>query len=168
MSKKITNVASTEPIESVDQLQEEGQPVKEVASAPTKTFTQWEIFSKMGLRPKTITCQGYFPVNSHDVSCHTRLPHDASVVQRHVDSDHGGSFEFTLRQSETPWEGWRNLQELGLELLDFRCGTCLAEVNLTMQAISKHMKSHINANRRMASGGVFRFNLGYERPESAE
>lgn len=134
-------------------------PTESVESTPKAPKTDWNVLTTSKLHPSKIECREYQPVNFSVVSCHSKLVLSAEAMKSHLDADHGGSFFVTLVQRDTPWRGWKDLSKLGLELADFRCDVCLKEIPLTSASISKHMKPHLNGNRRMIKGGTFRITL---------
>lgn len=124
-----------------------------------KTRTDWKVLYNSKLTPTTIECREYPPVNYSLVACHSRLPLTAQSMKDHLDAEHGGSYFITLTQKDTPWKGWLDLQDMGVELADFRCNVCLQEIPLSGASLSKHMKPHLNGNRRIQKGDTFRLTL---------
>lgn len=135
---------------------------------PRKTYTPWEIFSRAGMKLKELMCEGYLPIHNPNNGCHTKLLPKAASAQAHVDGDHGGGFIIALRGTEKPWEGWKEFENAGLEIHDFRCDSCQHEVELNARQILKHMKAHMNSNRRVIVNDKFRVTLGYGKPEFAD
>lgn len=153
--------APTTPLES-------STPSPTPPSFPGKTFTKWEIFQRAGLRLKELVCEGYMPIHTYNSGCHTRLIPNATSAKSHIDGEHGGGFIIGIRSSEQPWEGWREFDELGLEIHDLRCDSCQNEVELNARSILKHIKPHMNSNRRIVPNDKFRVTLGYGKPELSE
>lgn len=142
---------------------EEDAPIK--VAPKQKTKTDWKVLYNSKLTPTNIECREYPPVSYEVVACHSKLPITAASMKSHLDAEHGGSFFVTLSPRESGWKGWLDLQDLGVELADFRCNVCLHEIPLTGASISKHMKPHLNGNRRMEKGGVFRMTLSMSLDE---
>ena len=140
-------VAATEIVEAVEK----------------RTHTNWDVFVKAKVNPTTIVCNTYPQYHAFVDGCHTNLRLDANTMKAHLDGEHGGGFEVQLAMAdEKVWGGWKELGELGVELVDLHCGVCAAQLALNVQNIHKHMKAHQNQNRRMTSGGAFLLTLGYE------
>jgi len=134
-----------------------------------KTFTNWDMFTKAKIVPTSIVCDGHRPIHNPNLGCHTMLPLSAKVLKAHVDGDHGGGFEFVIKiGDEKGWGGWKEFEEMGLELAEMRCGVCNSSIPTTAQSVNKHMKSHVNENRRMQTGGLFYLTLGYTAPDIIE
>jgi hypothetical protein len=139
--------------------------------SPTKTttFTNWSALEKAGLAPTEILCQGYHPLHPGDMSCHTRILLNAEAIRRHaVDLDHGGGFTLRLRRTEKPVKIWQDLAASGLEVHDFRCDVCDAQVPLHPQHILKHLKNHVGKFRRTAEGGAFHMTVATTPPVQDE
>lgn len=59
-----------------------------------------------------------------------------------------------VKIGESPWPGWKELQDKGVELEDFRCGECLNPVRVNPADIQAHMKPHL-AGKRMKISETF-------------
>lgn len=146
-------------------------PKTEVESKPeSKCLTKWEAFADAGLAPQTIICQDYFPAQLADTSCHTRLLLRPESVVGHMNPEHGsgGGFSFHLRRSEKRSPFWEGLKALGVELHDFRCDVCDAELPLVPRKILKHMDSHSGKMRIARQGGTFLMTLRFDEPEGRD
>lgn len=142
---------------------------EQTPSEERKTYTNWDTFSKGKFTPTSIVCDGHRPYHNPNLGCHTQLPMSATVLKNHIDADHGGGFEFQLKVGdEKGWSGWKDLEALGLECAEIRCGVCDNSVPLTVQSLNKHMKNHVNGNRRMQAGGLFLVTIGYTAPDLIE
>jgi|WetSurMetagenome_2_1015567.scaffolds.fasta_scaffold291146_2 hypothetical protein len=144
-----------------------------IDAAPTgetkiESFTNWKAFKEAGLRPTNITCNGYKPVHLVNEGCHTNLILEAQTLKNHLDGQHGGGFYLQLEQHSKVWPGWEQFAALGVELHDFRCDVCDAELKISPQSIVKHLRNHMNKNRRMEKGGRFVMTIGYGKPESTD
>jgi hypothetical protein len=138
-----------------------------VEKAP-KTYTDWSVFDKVGLKLNTLICEGYHPYHPWNNGCHTTLIPKAENMKAHLDGDHGGGFLINLVHTDKGWAGWKDFERLGLEIMDFKCDVCDASLRLTPQTIAKHIKAHTGKNRRVKAGGDFFITLGYGRPETDE
>lgn len=133
-----------------------------------KTLTNWNVFVKAQLVPKRMVCEGYGPQHRFDQGCHSNLLLTAEAVERHLDADHGGGYRIFLRKGDIPWKGWLEFQDKGLEIHDFRCEICDAEVPLTPQHIFKHMESHTGKMKRPRQGGEYLITIRKDKPLIAE
>jgi len=148
------------------------------ASAPvSKTYTNWNAFNILGLRPVMIQCQAYWPMQRSDFSCHTRLLPKGESFSVHIGHDHGGGFRLSVRKSDNkPSEVWNQIQELALEAHDFRCAVCNAELRFHPTSVNQHLRPHQGMTKglyqemqRLAPGaiGFFNITLSKGRPEVA-
>jgi hypothetical protein len=131
----------------------------DLPEAPTttpkrKTYTRWDAFDAINLVPTEIRCEGYHQAHPQDMSCHSRLPIQAQSMIDHYLSEHGGGFLMKVKIGESPWAGWKELQDKGVELEDFRCGECLQAVRVNPADIQAHMKPHL-AGKRMKISETF-------------
>lgn len=136
------------------------------------TVTNWGVFDQSQLVPTEIVCQDYRPVHVSDNSCHTRLKLEAENVLRHMSPEHisGGGFRFTLRRSDgKTWQGWKDLQDAGVEIHDFRCEVCDEQIPINGRRILKHLQPHAGKIRKIRPGGEFNLTLRVgEAPEPGD
>jgi len=122
--------------EGLQHMPRESTSAPAAVAAPPKTMTNWKNFE--GLVPETIRSQGYLhdpkvpysdlrPTKDH--GHHSLMKLDAATLLRDIDRQddrgegYGGSFAVKLRErktDETPWPGWQQLAEAGVEMLDMR------------------------------------------------
>lgn len=141
-------------------------PEAQSASTPSrKTFTNWQAFSKAGLVPSELTCQGYYsPYHPMDQSCHSRLPFKVENILGHIEKDHGGGFTLDLVESAKTTTLWTDLEQNDLELHEIRCDVCDQSVPVNPQHILKHMKAHQGRSSRRLPGGRFLVTIRPGRP----
>lgn len=140
------------------------EPIVDEQPQQPQCRTKWDAFEKAGLRPKTITCEGYFPVHRVNLGCHTNILLNADTMVDHVRGEHGGGFTLVLVQDGRKWDGWQRLRELGAELHDFRCDVCDREVPLVPNVILKHFQAHSGRMRRPIAGGAFLATIKFDPP----
>lgn len=146
--------------------------VAEEKDPERKTATRWDVFVESKLYPTFIRCQSYGFPEFGDDSCHTTLPLKAENLIAHLDNGHGGHFFMSFRDdfvnspyAESPvklhrsWSEWKKLEEEGIELRDFRCDVCNAELRLTSRSIAPHLRPHAGKSSRRRPGGDFNFTL---------
>lgn len=127
-----------------------------------KVYTRWDAFDALNLVPTEIQCQTYPSVHAVDVSCHSRLNIvDAKTMITHYLNGHGGGYIVKVRVGDSPWKGWQELADAGVELADFRCGECLQPVRISPNDIQAHMRPHL-AGKRMKSSEVFLMTIHLE------
>ena len=152
----------------------EGEPEEPevVEAAPEleeeKCLTPWENFVNSNIVPVRIKCQDYQPVMMQDSSCHTNLPLKAQSILAHMAPEHGtgGGFLFTLRHRPgQKWEGWKDLLAAKVELFDFRCDICDAQLELAPRKVIKHLQAHAGKSRMARPGGAFAMTLRFQKPE---
>jgi len=139
-----------------------------VSETTPKTITNWKVFNQAMVVPTQIVCQDYWPAQTADTSCHTKLRLLAPNIARHMDPAHesGGGFQFVLRQTDgKPWSGWTDLEALGAEIHDFRCDICNAEIQLTPRAILRHMRPHNGKTRKIVDTKTFNMTLRFSPPD---
>lgn len=143
------------PEPGTTQADTQAQPAGAPSSEPKrKTYTRWDAFDAINLVPTEIRCDGYRPFHNVDLSCHTALPLQAQSMIDHYLSEHGGGFTMKVRVGDSPWPGWKELADKGVELEDFRCGECLNAVRVNPADIQAHMKPHL-ASKRMKTSETF-------------
>ena len=132
-----------------------------------KTYTNWEAFAKAGLAPIQLSCSAYKPIHLHDASCHSKLLFKAENLKRHIEGEHGGGFQLEVKytDSKTPHPFWADLSNNGLELHDFRCDICDAQLRVHPSSILPHMKAHGGKTRRVYPGGKFNLTIAMSRPD---
>jgi hypothetical protein len=131
-------------------------------SPEQKSFTNWIAFEQAGRKPKEIQCNGYKPIFMTDYSCHSRVRLSAAHMLSHLLAEHGGGFYVQTAPADggKAWGGWRSLGEQGLEAVDIRCGVCNEPFEkLTAGLIQRHCRAHLNQNRRMEQGGLFKITI---------
>jgi hypothetical protein len=84
---------------------------------------------------------------------------DAEIMAKHLEAEHSGGFLINLRKADKPWPGWKKFEDLGLEIVDFRCDVCDKQVAQHPMHIMNHMKAHSGKTRRSRDGGVFNITL---------
>lgn len=119
-----------------------------------KTYTRWDAFKVLNLVPIEIQCNGYKPFHVADESCHSRLTLSAKSMISHTQAGHGGGFLIKVREGDAPWDGWQQLSDAGVEIVDLRCGECLNTVNVNPKDIHSHMQPHY-ANKRLKTSDSF-------------
>lgn len=130
--------------------------------------TDWEAFKRASVKIGKVVCEGYYPYHRYNEGCHTTIVPSVKTMQAHLDGGHGGGFLVTLEKCDKTWEGWKQLKDGGVELMDFMCDVCDQQVKLNPQNIQKHLRAHTNKNRRVEIGGRFYLTLGYGRPEPTD
>lgn len=133
-----------------------------------KTYTNWKALGESGLKPTYIRCDGYRPVHIYNNGCHTALSLDPEKLAKHLDGDHGGGYFISFREgiqtdpigasqvrTGRHWDGWEKFEELGLEIRDFRCEICDAEIKINSRSILKHIRPHSGKYSRARPGGDF-------------
>lgn len=122
--------------------------------------TNWSVFKEAGLVPTEIVCEGYYPVHRFNNGCHTKLGLTAEAMIAHLDADHGGGFQITLKRSDGKmWDGWDKLSEAGIEVTDFRCDVCDEVLRLNPTIILRHFAPHTGKSRRPRLGGTFNITI---------
>lgn len=147
---------------------------------PRQTITNWRALAQAGLKPTYIRCdtaQEY----GYNAGCHSVCLLDPAHLAAHMDNGHGGGFFISFREgymldplgastvrTGRHWDGWLKFEELGLELLDFRCEICDKEIKVNAKDILKHLKRHGGKQRIARPGGDFWIVVGREAPETDE
>ena len=150
------------------------------------TLTAWTAFEKAGLFPVEVWCEGYQPCHPRNNGCHTRLqvrrkneetgkwedysePMIQHVKNEHGVREYGTGFKVKFRRTEgKPWAGWAQLKDAGLEIQDFRCDHCKAQVAVRPADILWHMNPHAGALRKSVVGQWFWMSLNFDRPAITE
>lgn len=124
-------------------VQELDAPITETKEK-SKTLTNWRMFEEAGFIPFSIKCEGYKGNHPADLSCHTNIVPTLENVLRHRDPQHGGGwFKIKFRVSETKKSPlWKGLEEAGVELKEFYCPHCEADIPLTPRRIIYHLNYH--------------------------
>lgn len=131
------------------------------AKTATKTVTKWDALQ--GVAPTKVVCETYAPVHAVALGCHTSLPLTPDSLLTHtVERGHGGGFHFRLAPGNTSF--WSGVQDLGLEVVDWRCAVCGSKVRPVAAVLLKHMVPHMNRNRVMEEGGLFYVTLSTTPP----
>ena len=136
-----------------------------------KTKTNWKALYQAKIWPKEIICQSYYPTHFANVACHSRIIPKVENIKNHMRncSDDVGLGIYVVM--ETRSEGcplWKDLEEAGIEALDFRCAVDNHIVPFHPFHIAKHTKPHSGNRRRVTEGNRFYFTLSYEQPIDEE
>lgn len=146
--------------------QETDNPVTKTEEK-SKTLTNWRMFEEAGFIPAQIKCEGYKGYMPADLSCHTVFAPTTENVLRHINPDHGGGwFMIKFRVSESKKSPiWRGLEEAGVELKEFYCPHCEADVPLTPRRIIYHLNPHPGRNRVNLHPQTLCMSLGPDKAE---
>ena len=142
---------------------DESQTVIEV-----QCLTPWQNFVNSNIVPVRIKCQDYQPVMMQDSSCHTNLPLKAESMIGHMQPEHGTGGGFLLQLRHRPgqkWPGWQTLLDAKVELHDFRCDVCDAQLDLAPRKVIKHLQAHAGKSRQARPGGAFAMTLRFNHPD---
>lgn len=139
----------------------------EVEPEIPETFTNWKALAQAGLKPVYFRCDTPQEVSHVNLGCHTALRGVDDLI-RHMDGDHGGSYFISFREGfqQDPigassvrqgrhWDGWAELEAAGVEIKDFRCDVCNAEIKINSRSILKHIRPHSGKISRSRPGGDF-------------
>ena len=142
------------------------EPEIEEAQSP-ETYTNWKALAQAGLKPVYFRCDTPQEVSHVNNGCHTALRNVTDLL-RHMDGDHGGSFFVSFREGYQAdpigassvrqgrnWDGWAELEAAGVEIKDFRCDVCNAEIRVNSRSILKHIRPHQGKISRSRPGGDF-------------
>lgn len=137
---------------------------------PRKTTTNWRVFEDAGYIPVRIRCDGFKSTHPSDLSCHTNFAPSTENILRHMDPLHGGGwFRIKFRISDGKKSPiWRELEEAGVELQDFHCPHCRADIAVSPRRILYHLQNHPGAIRVNLDPQVLCMELGYRRAEVDE
>lgn len=137
------------------------QPVSKTEEK-SKTLTNWRALEEGGFIPARVRCEGYKGSHPSDLSCHTSIVPTIDNVLRHADPQHGGGwFRIKFRVSDTKKAAlWRELEQAGVELKEFYCPHCEADVPLTARRIMYHLNPHPGRNRVNLDPQVLCMSLG--------
>lgn len=151
-----TKAATAEVDEQVEQVEKK-----------RKTLTNWKVFQDAGLIPVRVKCEGYAGHHPADMSCHSCLIPDVQHVLAHMQPEHsGGWFRIKFRMSDGKVSPlWKDLEEAGVEIQDFACPHCRAQVQMTPRAIIRHLQNHAGANRVNLDPQTLCLTLGFNRPD---
>lgn len=151
----------------------------EVNPQPRKTITNWKGLYETKLHPTFIKCQGYppmQPLTGDNAGCHTVMNLKPEQLVAHLDGEHGGGFFISFRHGmqNDPigardikyayWDGWLKLQELGVEVRDFRCDLCNEQIQVNSRSILRHLKPHAGKSSRVKPGGDFLMTISKDLP----
>jgi hypothetical protein len=141
-----------------------------------KTYTNWKAFIDAGLTPSHIQCDGYRPVHMYNEGCHTTLAPNVKQMLGHFNGGHGGGFLVSFKENYRnggdivrfgkAWDGWRELEALGVELRDLTCDVCGKDLKITQRALIQHCKQHTGKSSRVKPGGDFWITLTNDVPLS--
>lgn len=136
----------------------------------SKTVTNWRVLEEAGFIPATVKCEGYRGSHPSDLSCHTAFVPTLENVLRHADPAHGGGwFRIKFRISDTKKSAlWKGLEEAGVELKEFYCPHCEADVPLVPRRIIYHLNHHPGRNRVNLDPQVLCMSLGPDKGEMDE
>lgn len=137
-----------------------------------EVFTNWNIFNKTKLHPTYMRCESNSAHTGYNSGCHTQLPFIAKSYVSHLDNGHGGGIFISFRENfKSDMIGaqtastiaqrpeahpiWDEFKEHGIELRDFRCDVCDAQIKLNPNVILRHCKPHTGKSTRLRPGGDF-------------
>lgn len=140
---------------------------EEKQETKSKTLTNWRVLEEAGFLPATVKCEGYRGSHPSDLSCHTAFVPTIENVLRHADPQHGGGwFRIKFRVSDSKKSPlWKGLEEAGIELKEFYCPHCEADVPLTPRRIIYHLNPHPGRNRVNLDPQVLCMSLGPDRSD---
>lgn len=120
------------------------QPTTSQPPPVAKTYTNWDAFAKAGITLVALDCSAYKPVHLSDFSCHSHIMYTVEALKRHLDSGHGGAYQFYVRKTDSkqPLGLWAALETSGLESLDFRCAVCWEKLRFHPTSILPHLQPH--------------------------
>jgi hypothetical protein len=134
----------------------------------TPASTKWEAFERANLIPVSVKCDGNRPYHNYNSGCHTHLPPKIATLLNHLDSDHGGGFEFELRVGDgKPWGGWLELKAQGIEIAALTCNWCNADIPVHPQHIMKHLKPHPGRFKRPFNNKTLDITLARNTPTTS-
>jgi len=142
------------------------EPDVHPAKKDSPTLTRWTNFARAKVRPKRVTVVGYKPKHLFDRGSHTTIQPTAQAILGNIAQ--GGGFEIELGYTKEPWMGWQELADAGVEITDFRSANNAKELEISPVVIQEHMKSHLDQNRRMRSGGTFWITLSTAKPQTTD
>jgi hypothetical protein len=138
----------------------------------SKTSTNWRALEDAGVIPVRVVCQDYVPVSARmDMSCHSNLAISGENVTRHMVEEHGtgGGFAMYLRLSDGKKSKlWRELEDAGVELHDFRCDICDEQLPLQPRRIARHLQPHSGKSRHARANSKFWMTLRYNQPDELD
>lgn len=133
-----------------------------------KPNTKWINLVKLKAKPTSIESKSYRPIHKFDSSSHTRIPVTAQNMFDLIDKT-GGGFLVELKPASGGWGGWMDLQQLGVECVDFRCAVCGKREPLNPMLIAEHFKAHKSGlTGRTVRGGSFFLTLSKVRTPDPE
>jgi len=135
--------------------------------AKTTTRTNWGALASAKVWPTEWLCQFYRSFHRVDTSCHTRVRPRVENIKGHMNgcsNDIGTSFHVTFEKRDIPCPLWAELEEAGIEALDFRCDVCDRVMPFSPLHILNHMRPHTGKSRKTRPGGKFQFTLSYDIP----
>lgn len=138
------------------------KPTPQVKRTET-TITKWSHFGRARVRPKKVIVKGYSKLIG-PLSAHTTIIPTAEQIINHTKRAPFTEFFMELEFCDTVWEGWNELMNAGVEIIDFRSQNDKAAVAVHPTYIQQRMKPHLNQNRRKQPGGRFLVTLSMEKP----
>ena len=124
-------------------------PTETIKPPKSRSYTNWDAFTKAGLVPVSIKCEGYAPFFTSDPSCHSYVKLDAVNLKQHYESEHGGGFRLFLKKSDGKSHPlWNELSLAQLEAGDFRCEVCNEKLRFHPTSILPHAKQHRGMTRQ--------------------
>jgi len=142
-------------------------PVVAEEPVKSKTKTKWRALASAKLWPKEIVCRGYRSFHRVDVSCKGRVIPAVNNLKNHMKNcsdDIGTGFEMILEKHDIPCPLWAELEEAGIEAIDFRCDVCNAIMPFNHIHVLNHMRPHSGKTRKVRPGGKFQFTLSFNVP----
>lgn len=165
--KKATQATPSEEVAPPTVVAEVLPEVPDVAPS-MKPSTKWVNLVKLKAKPAYIESKSYKPIHRFDESSHTRIPLKAQNMYDLIDKT-GGGFRMQLKPATSGWGGWMDLQHLGAECVDFRCGVCGKREPLNPVLIAEHFKPHKSGlTGRNIQGGTFYLTLSKVRRPDPE
>lgn len=156
---KVTTVSSS--AEAV------AEPESKSKTKPS-VYTRWDTFDKANYGVSRIVCE-CLPGRPADEACKTALIPTAASVIAHMQAEHGGGFMFTIRETKTPWKGWKELAAAGVEIHWIQDQVNDHKVDLSVRALKGLLKPHQGKFRGawQAFNHLLRFNLSFSAPDSS-
>lgn len=151
-------------------------PAKKIQAAETeeiktpKVLTNYKALVNAKIVPVGARCESNWRFfHNQNQGCHTaidlRTDRVGENLIKHLEAGHSGGFLVRFRPvREGVWAGWKTLIDEGIEIANFNCMVCNQDVLLHPQHIAKHMKRHLNGNKRMQKGGSFRIAFTKDAP----
>ncbi len=131
-------------------------PKATTSQSNTFSNSRWNAFTKAHVKIQKAVSRDYKPVHRRDHGHHSRIVPDNII--HHIDSG-GGGFQITLEAADKSWPGFAKFAEAGIDINDFRCEWCNAELVVDASRIREHMKPHVGQRKMMKTGNTGIFNI---------